>query len=249
VLTAYKIIHAWELGWRKSLPERAAVLLAQAFPEAGAERLRVLSVGQRNALLLLLRQKTLGAQVVGLSRCPRCGTRLEFTFDIRALLPSWCENELPTPPQAAETIYALEAGGCALQFRVPTSLDLALVARCNDQEAGRNLLIARCVVEATQHKRRIEAAQLPAAVIQALGEAISEHDPLAEMKFALDCALCQHSWILLFDIVAFFWTELDALARRLLRDVHALASAYGWRERDILALSAVRRQFYLELIH
>ncbi len=248
-LTAYEITRAWELGWRKSLPERAAVLLALTFPGAGADRLRALSVGQRNTLLLLLRQKTLGARVAGLARCPRCGARLEFTFDIATLLPSWCENELSAPPQPANTIYAIETGSCALRFRVPTSFDLALVARCNNQETGRDLLIARCVVEATQREQRIKAEQLPAAVIQELGEAISERDPLAEITFGLDCVVCQHSWILLFDIVSFFWTELDALARRLLREVHAIASAYGWRERDILALGARRRQFYLELIH
>jgi hypothetical protein len=33
-----------------------------------------------------------------------------------------------------------------------------------------------------------------------------------------------------------------------LRDVHELASAYGWRESEILALSPQRRQAYLELV-
>jgi hypothetical protein len=31
-----------------------------------------------------------------------------------------------------------------------------------------------------------------------------------------------------------------------LNDVHLLATSYGWRESDILAMSAVRRQFYIE---
>jgi hypothetical protein len=33
----------------------------------------------------------------------------------------------------------------------------------------------------------------------------------------------------------------------MLYDVHALASAYGWREADVLAMSPMRRQVYLEL--
>ena len=44
------------------------------------------------------------------------------------------------------------------------------------------------------------------------------------------------------------WAELDAWARRLLLDVHTLARAYGWSERDILQLTETRRQFYLNLI-
>jgi hypothetical protein len=57
----------------------------------------------------------------------------------------------------------------------------------------------------------------------------------------------RHSWDVLFDIVSFFWAEIGAWAQRLLREVHALASAYGWREADILALSAWRRRQYLDL--
>jgi len=33
-----------------------------------------------------------------------------------------------------------------------------------------------------------------------------------------------------------------------LSDVHTLARAYGWRERDILTLSPTRRQFYLNMV-
>jgi hypothetical protein len=64
----------------------------------------------------------------------------------------------------------------------------------------------------------------------------------------LHCPLCSHSWQALFDIASFFWTEISAHARRLLREVDALARAYGWSEAEILGLSASRRQAYLELI-
>jgi hypothetical protein len=33
-----------------------------------------------------------------------------------------------------------------------------------------------------------------------------------------------------------------------MREVHTLAAMYGWRETDILAMSAWRRQRYLEMI-
>ena len=72
-------------------------------------------------------------------------------------------------------------------------------------------------------------------------------DPLAAIDIPLDCLNCGHQWQPLFDIVSFFWTEIAAQARRLLREVHTLARYYGWREADILAMSAIRRQFYLEM--
>jgi hypothetical protein len=67
------------------------------------------------------------------------------------------------------------------------------------------------------------------------------------MQLALVCPTCGSGWAVAFDIVAFFWTELQAWAQRMLRDIHTLARAYGWREADILALSPLRRQVYLEL--
>jgi hypothetical protein len=52
----------------------------------------------------------------------------------------------------------------------------------------------------------------------------------------------------LFDMPAYFWSEIQMGARRLLQEVHALASAYGWRESEILMLSAARRRAYLEMV-
>jgi hypothetical protein len=73
-------------------------------------------------------------------------------------------------------------------------------------------------------------------------------DPQAEVLLDLNCPACGHGWQALFDVVAFFWAELAAQAKRLLREVHTLARAYGWREADILGMSARRRQFYLEMV-
>jgi hypothetical protein len=77
---------------------------------------------------------------------------------------------------------------------------------------------------------------------------MAKADPLADIQLALSCPFCGLGWKAAFDIVSFLWREIESLAGRLLRDVHTLAFAYGWHERDILALSPMRRQFYLALI-
>ena len=76
---------------------------------------------------------------------------------------------------------------------------------------------------------------------------MAEADPQADVQLALVCPACGHTWQATFEIVSFLWAELSAWAERTLADVHALASTYGWREADILAMSARRRQRYLEL--
>jgi len=64
----------------------------------------------------------------------------------------------------------------------------------------------------------------------------------------LTCPSCGYAWPAPFDIASFFWTEVDAWARVLLREIHVLASAYHWCEEDILRLSPWRRRSYLEQI-
>ena len=72
-------------------------------------------------------------------------------------------------------------------------------------------------------------------------------DPQADVTFSITCPACGHAWQAIFDIVSFFWREVNAWSYRLLYEVHLLASAYGWREADILAMSPWRRQCYLEM--
>jgi hypothetical protein len=64
----------------------------------------------------------------------------------------------------------------------------------------------------------------------------------------LRCPACKASQQVLFDIAAFFWSEIGACAKRLLREIHLLARAYCWREADILAMSAWRRECYLAMV-
>ena len=71
-------------------------------------------------------------------------------------------------------------------------------------------------------------------------------DPAAAAVINLDCPGCGRRWSAPFELAEFVWTEVDRCARRLLADVHTLASAYGWREADVLAVSPARRAFYLQ---
>jgi hypothetical protein len=89
---------------------------------------------------------------------------------------------------------------------------------------------------------------LPETVIAALAEYMTQCDPQADVQLNLSCPACGQSWTVMFDIVSFFWSEICAQAKRLLREVHTLARAYSWREADILNMSTARRQFYLEMV-
>lgn len=253
-LSANDVMRAWEMGRQKHSVDRALILLALALPSLSLSRLGTLTLGQRNARLLYLRQQTLGPDAACLVKCPSCGERLEFSLDTRTLLPAGNNGALELESEAIPEAGSMGESSTLvidtyhLSFRLLTSVDLAAAQQCIDAQEAYYRLIERCIVKAMHHEQAVQVESLPEDVLQALAEAVLANDPLAEITLALDCSTCKHTWTTMFDIATFFWTELDALAKRLLRDVHTIASAYGWRESDILALSATRRQYYLELI-
>jgi hypothetical protein len=84
--------------------------------------------------------------------------------------------------------------------------------------------------------------------LEEIGERMAMADPLAEMRLTLHCPSCENDWEETLDIVTFLWAEIAARARRLLLEIHALASAYGWTETEILSLSENRRARYIEMV-
>ncbi len=84
--------------------------------------------------------------------------------------------------------------------------------------------------------------------MEIIGERLSQADPLAEILLHFDCPACSASFDESLDLGGFVWAEIENRAKRIFQDVHALASAYGWRESEILALSPARRCAYVEMV-
>lgn len=257
-LSATELLDIWEQGQRASPLQQALLLLTAACPAYTAEQLAHLPIGQRDALLIQLRAWTFGPQLVSVVNCPRCAERLEFTLESNTLLLA-----PPTDVGEPSAPFSLQADGYAVTFRLPTSVDLAAVAPMADANAAQQQLLARCLLTAyagagpdseagepaaDEPASPLPLDPLPPTVLAAVQARMAAADPQADLQFALTCPACAEEWSAFFDIVTFFWRELDDWARRTLREVHLLASAYGWREADILALSAWRRRTYLELV-
>ena len=152
--------------------------------------------------------------------------------------------DLRVPSPAVEPSYELEQDGLRIQFRLPTSADLAAVTA----GGGLEVLLARCVEARTVEGQRVEPETLSPAILEALDARMEAADPQAVVEVALECPGCEHNWTVRFDIVAVLWSEVEAWAAGLLRDVQSFASAYGWTERDVFALSPLRRKIYREMI-
>jgi hypothetical protein len=247
VLTTSELLDVWERGLTQPPVQRMLTLLAAAHPGTPPESLSELSIGQRDARLLLLREWTFGTELMGLATCPRCGVCLEMSFNIGDIQAA----RVPYEGESEEVIgaFSLSLADYEMSFRLPTSLDLAATADQRDIAAARNRLLERCLLAIRHNGEETSTAQLPAPVVDAIIEHMAQADPQADVQLALTCPACGHQWQAPFDIASFFWSEIDAWARRILHAVHTLASAYGWREADILAMSPRRRQLYLEMLN
>jgi hypothetical protein len=238
-LSAHDLLEVREVGQDQHPLDRALTLLGAACPELAWEELVGLSVGARDARLLTLRERTFGPRLAGFVECPRCAEGLEFEAAV---------SDLRAPPASGGESWELMIRDLSLRFRLPDSRDLGAAAASPDPGVARRLLVRRCVLHASRGGAPVASDDLPPEAIAALALQMVERDPQAETLLEFSCPACEHDWQALFDIVAFFWSELAARADHLLGEVHALARAYGWREADILGMSAHRRRFYLEMV-
>jgi len=226
--------------------EQGLLLLQAAYPEIPASHLLDLPIGQRDAILMRLREKTFESSLTGLAVCPNCGEKVEISFPLSQLYANDGRyDDQPTLLSDAQPQW-IEVAGFKLSFRLPNSSDLLRLPA--DRELARLTLLQTCVIEAHRDGDLVNVTDLSNEVVKALTRQMDEADPLASIHLPLSCLTCKYSWEVMFDILFFFWSEISAWAQRLLRESHILASAYGWREADILAMSAWRRQKYLELI-
>jgi T4 bacteriophage base plate protein len=241
IFTGQELIQIWEVGLKQHSLDRALTILLAAFPDTTRTTLAKLSIGQRDSCLLAVRQHTFGALLNSLATCPACSEQIEFTLDMHQM-----PITIDTYPN--NSIYTLSVDTRMIQFRLPDSHDLATIVGSHDSVAARNMLLRRCVIQVEQGDKTLTVEELSETQILQLATQMKEYDPLAEIYIDLTCPTCSAAWQTLLDIESFLWTEISTQARRLLRTVHLLARTYGWRESDILAMSAARRQFYLEMV-
>jgi hypothetical protein len=226
-LSAAATLELWDAA-RSLPPVERAVVLAHV-DGADADEVARLPIGRRDARLLGVHTALGGAALEATAACPHCGAAAEFALDVDALLARADEAHEPEP---------LVVDGERLSWRSPDSRDLAASSVAADAAEAERVLLERCVgvAQLTDEQRRAVTAAMTAA------------DPLAEVLVDMACPACGETFVADLDVSQFVWSEVRARALGLLRDVDALARAYGWSEEQVLALGDARRSAYLELV-
>jgi hypothetical protein len=234
--TISQALTAWERGTGRGAVERSLELFAIARPDAPLDALADVCLGERDGALFELREAMFGPELSGRHSCAACGEQQEINLNLSDLKSAGTRQHSPLP---------LSSGGYALELRLLTSRDI-LAAAAVPFDGGR-ILLDRSVISASREGEAVQTQTLPPCVVDDIARTLADADPDADLKLNVACSNCGHSTRMTFDIGAFLWEEMEAWADRMLREVHTLATSYGWSERDILELSPQRRRRYLEL--
>jgi hypothetical protein len=247
-LSASDLLNILEAGSDRTPVEQALIVLHAALPNTTTDALAKLTIGQRDALLFRLRELTFGPLLQGVVDCPKCHERLELVFDARTLQLSNAAFPDPAAMASQPVERTIAEEDYQITFRLPNSTDLAVSAPSVSIEQARQTIAELCIVSIQQQNKTISVKDLPTEVLVTVIKQMENTDPYGNLNLSAICPACNHSWSILFDIVSYFWKEISSWAARLMNEVHLLAWAYGWQEKEILVMSAWRRQRYLELI-
>jgi uncharacterized protein (UPF0212 family) len=226
--SAVEHLAAWERVHPSSPAQRPAAL-ADALGITRAH-----TIGARNAALLDIYAQRFGDRLDGVSACPSCGAEVELGLTVEGI-----KKTVPQP----QPVEPLTVGADTVVWRIPDDDDLVAALGAFDGDRGALALFRRCVVSPDQ-----SSSPLSDEVRAAIAEHIAAADPYADLTVELVCPACSEHWDSVLDVAEFLWAAINSDARRLLREVDELASAYGWSEAQILELSQHRRDVYLDLI-
>lgn len=193
-----------------------------------------LPASDRDRLLAAVYVRTYGPRIESTVDCACCGQPFDIDFSLPDLLDSLWEEARASPVERGpEGTYKLPDGRC---FRLPTGEDEVAVWHLPPQEAGRELM-ARCTLVGD-----------PASDAEDIQAAMGQVAPVLNLDMDARCPECGESQSVHFDLQSYLLAALASERGQLARQVHLLASAYGWSPEEILGLPRSRRHAYAALI-
>ena len=251
-LSTAELLTTWDRALGQSPAQQVLALLTAVYPEQSMEQLAQWSVGRRDACLLTLRERLFGSQLNGVTVCPQCQQRIQLAFNVSDIR---VEPPMTDPIVPGDEVMSLTAEGYQVQFRLPNTLDFEAIETSADVNQIREQLLHRCITSVVRDgaekgdgERVNNPTLLPTTLVDAIAERMAEADAQADTRLALSCPDCHHKWFSTFDIATYLAGEIHSWAKYILREVHSLARAYGWRETDILRMTPRRRRAFLELL-
>ena len=193
-----------------------------------------LVAADRDRLLAAVYERAFGDRIESTLVCERCAQPFELCFLLSEL------TESIRKPRSVDGWRHLGNGrfttATGVSFRLPTGNDELAVARLSPKEAESSLL-SRCA----------EIDAWPGGA-NAFEEMLDEIAPLLDLELKANCPECGHIHTLQFDIQRYLLGVIVGERRRLLAEIHRIATAYAWSLNEILSLTRSDRRRFVDLI-
>jgi hypothetical protein len=231
------LIGLWERLGALRARERANAICSLAGIHPGA-----CTPGQHDSRVAGVFCRLFGAEFDAVATCPACAQVIDVRVSAAAVAALGHADAGPV---------SIEHEGRVFTFRIPRMDDLRRAA--GSPEATLAAIVAGCLVEV--HGAAPDPAPggvpslpdpLPDHVVRSLDEAFERADPAAQ-PIQIDCPACAAAFACGINWPDAVWTTLERHVASLTIEVALVARAFGWAERDILGMSAVRRSRYLDL--
>lgn len=222
----------------------------------GREEVRRLLVGDRQYLLVKLRELTFGGRIEAVLRCPdpACGERMDIDF-------STGDIPVRAAPQSG-LFFRMEVAGeqdsgpgddnRTIRFRLPNGADQEEVAPVAEQDEilAQEMLLGRCLagdLPAAGYGAELLAGLSPEDRL-AIEEEMAHLAPRVGLTMDATCPECGVEFSVPFHLSRFFLGELRTRLDLLLREVHYLAFHYHWSAKEILEMPRSDRRRYIEIL-
>jgi hypothetical protein len=215
-------------------------------------------VGDRQYLLLKLRQVTFGDDVQGTVNCPwsDCGQEVDIDFSIKDIPVKELENRtlyhsLHLSPKAA---FKDEQGKKHRKIiaRLPNGGDQEVLSSllAENEALALTRLLERCIHEIGPFKEPAPELihNLSSRARLEIESQLEKIAPHVELTMDANCPECGRKFTLPFNIQDFFFGELQVSHDLLFREVHYLAYHYHWSESEILQMPRDKRRKYIEIL-
>lgn len=202
------------------------------------EALSGVTAWDRDRLLAVVYIRIYGPRIKSTVSCVHCHKAFDLDFSLPHLLESLSLDNVAKEVQVIQDgIYEFSDG---LQFRLPTGEDEYAVMGLSQEEAVQELL-KRCIQNVSENVN----VQNRTEEVQTAMEAIA---PLIDLELDARCPECGQEQQVHFDLQHYLLSALSGERTLLMREIHALASTYGWSLTDILSLPRSQRKSLASLV-
>jgi len=203
-----------------------------------------LLVGDRDYLVLRLREMTFGPRVDALVHCPNlaCGKVMDLSFSIEDIT-------IERKPVLRRT-FSIETDLYGVEFRLPTGAFQEEAAQVSSAAIDFDRLLAGCVTQIGE-STDVDATAIRALPIETRSRiegAIQRLAPVLEIEFEAECPECGRAFLFPVDFTRFFFDQMKTNLRDLELEIHFLAKNYHWAESEILAMTRKKRKRYVSLL-